>query len=92
MLLVEPMVVLPDAGSEVPNPSIATDAFGSDDCQDSVTGVPEHTLFFDSESVMRGSTHAPDDPDVPGATARRRLTTAGGLGTAVGAKLIPVTG
>lgn len=92
MLLVEPTVVLPDAGNEAPSPSIATDAFGSDDCQESVTGVPEHTLFFDSESVTLGSTHAPDDPDVPGATARRRLTTGGGLGAGIGEKLIPVTG
>ncbi|MEA2328493.1 MAG: hypothetical protein QOE68_3452 [Thermoanaerobaculia bacterium] len=92
MLLVEPTVVLPDTGNELPIPSIVTDAFGSDDCQESVTGVPEHTLFFDSESVTVGSTHAPDDPDVPGGTARRRLPTGGGLGAAIGAKLIPVTG
>lgn|GEM_PF-3607364 len=77
MGLVEPTVVLPEAGNETPTPSIATDAFGSDDCHDSVTGVPEQTLLFDSESVSLGSTHAPDDPDTPGATARRRLTIGG---------------
>jgi hypothetical protein len=84
--------VAPEAGNEVPIPSIATDAFGSDDCQDNVTGVPEHTLLFDSESVSLGSTHAPDDPDVPGPTARRRLITGGGFGAAIGAKFIAVTG
>jgi hypothetical protein len=90
MALVEPTVVLPEAGNEAPKPSIATEAFASDDCHDSVTGVPEHTLLFDSDNVSFGSTHVPDDP-VPGATARRRLTT-GGLGATIGAKLIAVTG
>jgi hypothetical protein len=92
MLLVEPTIVLPEAGNEVPIPSIATDALGSDDCQERVTAVPEQTLFFDSESVTLGSAQAPDDPEVPGATARRRLTPGGGFGAVIGAKLIAVTG
>ena len=44
MSLVEPTVVLPEAGNEAPKPSIATEAFGSDDCQESVTGVPTHMI------------------------------------------------
>ena len=92
MLFVEPTVVLPEGGKDVPIPSIETDALGSDDCHERVTGVPEHTLFFDSESVTIGSVQAPADPDVPGATARRRLAFGGGFGRVIGAKLIAVTG
>src|ERR1043166_8295334 len=90
MLFVDPTVVLPEPGKAVPIPSMKTDALGSDDCHDRVTGMPEHTLFLDRESVTLGSVQAPTE--VPGATARRRPTTGGGLGRVIGAKLIAVTG
>ena len=92
MLLVEPTDVLPEPGSDVPIPSIETEAWGSDACHDSVTAVPEQTLFLDKESVTLGRVQAPADPDVPGATARRRAAAGGGFGRLIGAKLIAVTG
>jgi hypothetical protein len=82
--------VLPELGNDELTPSIETEAFGSDDCQERVTGTPEHTLLFESESVTLGSVHAllPD----PGATDLRRPAIGGGFGRVTGAKLIAVTG
>jgi hypothetical protein len=85
-------MVLPELGNAVPIPSMDTDAFGSDDCHERVTAAPEHTGFFDNESVRVGIVQPPADPDVPGPTARRRPAPGGGLGTVIGAKLIAVTG
>ncbi len=89
MLVVEPIVVLPEFGNVPPIPLITTEAAGSDAFHESVTGTPGQALFVDSAMVKDGVVQA--ECPATGAAARRRLDS-GGAGAASGEKLIDVTG